>query len=107
MAAQRHRQRVVVDDFEQHPAVVGVIVLELRQAQDGRPDVGVVGKHSVGQAELADAGADDTEPGAHDLALEVAVVDVLCVWLCVRGYCERSQASRELLPLGVSFFAKL
>ena len=72
--AQAVRQHMLVHDLEQNAPVMGIIVLQARQAEDRRPDVGVVGEQLAGTAEIADARTDDTQPSLHDLALEVAVI---------------------------------
>ena len=53
---------------------MGVVVLEMGEAQDGRTDIGVIGEDRSELAALLHARADDPEPGVRDLVLEVAVV---------------------------------
>ena len=62
-----------LEEVDQGRAVGLVAVLEPEQGEDGRPDVGVVGPHVARPAEVLHAGADEAEPRAGDVLLDVTV----------------------------------
>src|SRR5581483_4355368 len=74
LIAQGARQLMVVENLEQDTTIVRVVVLESRKAQDRRPHVRVVSEQRVGHSLVANARPDDSQPGAHDVFLEVAVI---------------------------------
>ena len=56
MLTQRDRDGIVPQHFEQHPAVMRVVVSEAGEQDHRWPDVGVIGEDFAGDALMVDAG---------------------------------------------------
>src|ERR1700733_2752907 len=76
MFVQASRQDVVVHKFQDHPAVMLVIVLEAGEEHHGWPHVYVVGEEiaRLSHTQILHARTHDADERARDLRLNVAVI---------------------------------
>ena len=63
-----------IDHLGHHPAVRDVRVVETRQGEHRRPEIGVIRPERGALAQVLDPGPDDPDPGRGDLGLDPAMV---------------------------------